>query len=484
MSTSKKLIEAINDAILTSTNGSSSIQEQSLISHLLENRYGKTFFAEKEESCQSEKWTSFVITRWILRFIRIVFMVVLWLVHVVCYIPTNIFKKGGLDKKKIRNLLDIPSSPLINFSVIAAVFIIAIAFIVNTITFAIKDIMFPSLNMRANEQGVLTIDQPCLESHSFFLLRASTFWRSTGINVNKGDKVTFSVSGSMYSDIREMDKAARDNRKLLYPRAGFAPNMDRPTSEDVKYCIYNKFTDRFCTQSQDARFGALLCQVSDEHLPPSDPSRQTGNTIRQITSKANSFTADNSGMLFLTFNDVLLNEDNVFNMLTDNSISTRKMQKDLLDSNFFTYKDSNGKTNTFYKSKITEIISNKDLYTNRSEWKSALCDTVNQFFKKHSPDPTIWFQDNAGEYLVNIRVERDIWKSDLNCSKKLAMSVMREFEHCLRLDSGLHSHRGFWHSKVPIILGIILLYLLIDIIVSYRVQSRQRTEDEKSPSGN
>ena len=512
MSTSKKLIDAINDVILTSTNGSSSIQEQSFISHLLKHRRGKTFFPEEKEPHQSEKRTSFVMTRWILRFIRKVITVAMWVIHIICYLIvsknrsrvrtvwkafqrwiTNVKKAKGwkkrwekvktINKQRVRSLLDVPSSPTINFSVIAAVFIFAIAFIVKTFTFAIKDIMFPPLNMRANEQGVLTINQPCLESHSFFLLNASTFWRSTGINVNKGDKVTFSVSGSMYSDIGEMDKAARDNRKLLYPRAGFAPNMDRPTSEDAKYCIYNKFTDCFCTQSQDARFGALLCQVSDEHLPPSDPSRQTGNTIRQITSKANSFTADNTGMLFLTFNDVLLNEDNVFNMLMDSSVSVSTMRKELLDSDFFTFKKSKYNLNTIIKEQIKTIHEKRaNTYIDFNKYK--LRKTIHLFYATDQTDPTIWFKDNAGEYLVNIHIERSIWKSDLSCPKKLAMSVMRKFEHCLRLDSGLRNHPKFWHSKAPIMLGIILLYLLIDIIVSYRVQSRQRTEDEKSPSDN
>lgn len=467
MSTSKKLIDIINDAILTGTSGSSSIREQSFISHLLANRHGKTFFAGKEEPNQGEKWSSFVMTRWILRFIRIVFMVVLWLIHIVCYIfvPTNLFQK----KEKLHNRLDIPSSPLINFSVIAAVLIIAIAFIVNTITFAVKDIMFPPLNMRANEQGVLTIDQPCLESHSFFLFNASTFWRSTGINVNKGDKVSFSVSGSMYSDIGEMDSAARDNRKLLYPRARFSLNENGQNAEGAQYCIYN---------SNDAQFGTLLCQVSDEHLPPSNPSRQTGNTIRQITSKADSFTADNTGTLFLTFNDVLLNEDIVFNMLIDSSISTKKMQKDLLDSDFFTFKKVNCNLNTTIEKQIKRIHEKRaNTYIDINKYK--LKKTVNLFYAVAQPDPTIWFKDNAGEYLVNIRIERSIWKSDLRFTKKLSMSVMRKLEHCLRLDSGLRDYPSFWQSNVSKMLGIILLYFIIDILVSYLVRSRQ-TDDNTS----
>lgn len=513
MSTSKKLIDAINDVILTSTNGSSSIQEQSFISHLLKHRRGKTFFPEEKEPHQSEKRTSFVMTRWILRFIRRVISVAMWVIHIICYLIvcknrsrvrtvwkafqrwiTNVKKVRGwkkrwekvktIDKQRVRSLLDVPSSPTINFSVIAAVFIFAIAFIVKTFTFAIKDIMFPPLNMRANEQGVLTINQPCLESHSFFLLNASTFWRSTGINVKKGDKITFSVSGSMYSDIGEMDKAASDNRKLLYPRAGFAPNMDRPTSEDAKYCIYNKFTDCFCTQSQDARFGALLCQVSDEHLPPSNPYRQTVNTIRQITSKANSFTADNTGMLFLTFNDVLLNEDNVFNMLMDSSVSVSKMQKELLDSKFFTFKGFDNNTNTTFVVRVKNAMKYLDIYKNDIIQKRLLRKIVYEFFDKHSPDPTIWFKDNAGEYLVNIHIERSIWKSDLCCPKKLAMSVLREFEHCFHPDRKPCHKTGFWHSKAPIMLGIILLYLLIDIIVSYKVSSRQRKSENSTPLEN
>jgi hypothetical protein len=514
MSASKKMIESVKDAILTGTKEDSFIHERSFLSHLLENRRGNSFSPEKKGDCTGREWTSFVVTRWILRFIRKIITGALWIIHIAWYLIvrknrsrvckvweafqrwiTKVKKAKGwkdcwkqvknIDKQQIRSLLDVPSSPTINFCVIAAVFVLAIVFIVNMFTFAIKDIMFPPLNMRTNEQGVLTIDQPCMESHSFFLLNASTFWKSTGINVNKDDKVTFSISGSMYSDIGEMDSAANDNRKLLYPRACFAPNMDRPTSEDAKYCIYNKFTDCFCTQSQDARFGTLLCQVSDEHLPPSDPSRQTGNTIRQITSKTNSFTADNTGMLFLTFNDVLLNEDNVFNMLMDSSVSVSKMRKDLLDSDFFTFKNKNANynLNTTIKKQIKRIYEKKaNTYIDFNKYK--LRKTINLFYTTAQPDPTIWFKDNAGEYLVNIRVERNIRNSNLSPLKKLAMSVLREFEHCLPNDAMPSRCYGFWHSRVPIMLGIILLYFIIDLLVSYLVQSSHRTENESSLSNN
>lgn len=184
-------------------------------------------------------------------------------------------------------------------------------------------------------------------------------------------------------------------------------------------------------------------------------------------------------MLFLTFNDVLLNKANVFSMLMDNSISTRKMQKDLLDSNFFIFD-----TSEYYKEEINKCFDSKNIC--RNDWKPmiSLFKNIYNFFEIAHPDPTIWFKDNAGEYLVNIHIERSIWKSDLSCPKKLAMSVMRKFEHCLRLDSGLRNHPKFWHSKVPIILGIILLYLLIDIIVSYMVSSRQRMSENSTPLEN
>lgn len=456
MSASKKLIDTINDAILTGTNGNSSINEQSFLSHLLTNRSDRTFFSEKPK--QGEKWTSFLMTRWILRFIRWTVMVAIWAIHVVWYliVPKNKSRicttwkaiwswlknvkntKGwqkrwtkvkSIDMQRVRCLLDVQSSPVINFSVIAAVFIFSISFIVKTVTFAIKDYMFPPLNMRANEQGVLTIDQPYLESHSFFLLNASTFWWPTGININKGDKVTFSVSGSMYSDIGEMYRAARDNKKLLYPRARFVPNKNSHDNEGVNYCIYNRLTNCSRIQSKDAWFGTLLCQVSDEHLPPLNSSRQQQKAIVQITSKTNSFKAKKEGMLFLTFNDVLLTRETVNNLLEDQYVDAKTMQKDLRDSKFF--------------------------------------DTA-------QPDSTIWFKDNAGEYLVNIRVERNIRKSNLSCSKKIANSILREFEHWQR--------RGFLKSKVPIMLGIIIIYFLIDIIVSYRVRSRQA--DNNTPLEN
>lgn len=481
MSTTNTLIQAIKNAILTGTGGDVSIQERSFLSHLLENKRGGFFFSEKKEK-QQEQQSSFVVTRWISCMGKKIMMGIMWVIHVLWYLIVsdnrsrrvrdiwsaswgwlkNVATTKGwknrkarakdIDRGKVRKLLNVRSSPAINMAVIALVCVLGICLIVYVSIFAIKDVMFPQLNMKANESGVITIEQPYLESHSFFLLNASTYWHSTGINVIKGDRVSFSVSGSMYSDIGDMSNAARDDRKPKYDRSCFNTIKDPKSTEGVEYCLYNK---------EDALFGTLLCKVAEEHLLPQDTS---GSTIIQITNENTGFAVNDTGVLCLTFNDILLTQEMVNRMLLDSSGAARKMQEDLLGSKFFTYITPDGSRNESYKDRIKQIVD--EINNGDSAKIITLRNTIRNFYNIAHPDSTIWFKDNLGEYLVNIRVERNIWKSDLNFIKKCFFSILREFNHCL-LRIG-YCKTFFW------ILVFILLCIFIDIVVSCMVSRRNK----------
>ena len=488
MSPSKSLIKAITDAVVTSTAGNVLLNERSFLSYLLEKRRGKPIFQNNTNWNESiRKSGSFIITKWILHIIGIVVRLIVWTIHVLFYLifHRNRFEKvkylfccfwrwllkrnTGEDLKKnncgsIKDLLNIHSSPAINLLVIVFFLVVGIVLIVNTATFAINEIMFPQTNLRANNQGVITISQPCMESHSFFLLNSSTFWESTGIPVGEGDKVSFSISGSMYSDVGEMFDAAKKNDPLIYHRSLFDNTYRVRDTVGVEYCIYN----------QSGRcFGTLLCQVNQEHeLPLLSQDQVSGSNkdrIIQITQNNNCFVPKESGILYVSFNDILLTRENVVKILTDTNLSMKRIKDDLLDSKYFTFtsvKSGSVDTNTEYKESLSRFV---EVYSARSDSivKNEIDNTVNQFYDSCSVDSAIWFKDNLGECLVNVRIEKDIRKSDMCFFKKIIMLILREFEHCQRPDC------GFWHSHVPIILLFIIIYFVIDIVLSYLIRIRK-----------
>ena len=186
----KSLMKTINDAIQNSVGGNVSLNEKDLLSHLLEYRRGESFFTEvRKEGEQSKKRETFIITRWLIRLISKLLTWILWLFNVVCYIVVLLFRGVSLRQLREKSWRNIECSPVINLVTIMIILVMGVVFLVNMITVGVKDIMFAPVNMRVNNQGVITLEQPCLESHSFFLMNSSTFWWPTDIPVSKEDSV-------------------------------------------------------------------------------------------------------------------------------------------------------------------------------------------------------------------------------------------------------------------------------------------------------
>lgn len=422
MSQYKSLIKAITDAIQTSVGGNVNLNERTFLSHLLEARRGESFFTEeKNEGEQSKKPETFVITRWLIRLISKLLMCLLWLFNVVSY-PFFLLFNGIIPRHfRVKSLLKIKCSLAINLAAVVIVLVLGIVFIVNMITVGVKDIMFAPVNMRVNSQGVITLEQPCLESHSFFLMNASTFWWPTDISVSKGDKVTISVSGSMYSDIGEVCSAANGNRHLRYNRVFFAQKsksnslFDRIDNIGTSVCI-----------TPDARFGALLCQITNEYQSPTKMSKAQ---IEKIGFEENHFDVDQSGVLYITFNDVFLTRETMDKLRDASDLSTVVMKEELEKTGYFEDYDSG------------------------------------QLKARHEE---IWFNDNVGEYLVNIRVKKDIRHSNIPFYKKPIFIIYR----------GIEEHTIiYW---IYWIVGAILLYFIMDCLVSYLLQRRRRLRQDGS----
>jgi hypothetical protein len=286
------------------------------------------------------------------------------------------------------------------------------------ITVGMKDIMFAPVNMRVNSQGVITLEQPCLESHSFFLMNASTFWWPTDISVSERDSVIISISGSMYSDIGEVCSASTDNRYLRFSRRFFA-------KKNKKESLFDSIGTSVCI-NPDACFGTLLCQISNEHQAPTRTSKAQ---IQKIGHKENHFVVEQPGVLYITFNDVFLTKKIVEQIRDSADLSTVVMKEDLEKTGYFKNYDSN------------------QLEAGYEE---------------------IWFNDNVGEYLVNIRVKKDIRHSNIPIYKKPFFIIYRRIEEHTIV---------YW---IVWIVSAILLFIFMDCLVSYLLQRRRRLKQDCS----
>lgn len=411
----KSLIKAITDAIETGIGGNVSLKEKTLISHLLERGRGKSFFRlEKDDGKPSEGHGMFVITKWLVRLISMPLTLLLFFLNFVCYL----FRKESYRNLHVKNLLNIRCSPVISLFVIVIILVAGIVVLVNVITVGVRDIMFAPVNMRTNNQGVITLEQPCLESHSFFLLNASTFWWPTDISVSKDDFVTVTVSGSMYSDIGEVCSAADSNRCLRYNRMFFGPKQKGDLSLDI-----DSIGTTVCVKP-DACFGRLLCEISNEHQDPTK-THEPQIEIIKYKRKDNGFKVNMPGVLYFTFNDVFLSKEIVDTLRKPVDKKTVVMKEELEETHYF---------NTF------------DTQLSRGRLEKGLSE--------------IWFNDNVGEYLVNIHIKKYIPNSNIAWYKKPIFIIYR----------GIGCARKYWIW----IVCFTLLYILLDISVSIILQRLNR----------
>lgn len=406
------LISAIKDAIFTETPSDVAINERSFISLMLDYKGQGEHLSGKDFRFHSYKGKTLIITRHVLHVLQIIVLGLIWLVYEIY----NILHKLITGKWRGMN-----TSAGINMIIVSIVVISTIIMLSYMLTFLIKDVVFAPNNARINAQGVVTVDQPCLETQSFFLLNAASFWTSTDISVTKGDKVYITASGSMYSDIGDMYNAAKNNIEPKYPRSIFsATTSNKKDTKDVKYCIYGRYSGDYKKSEDLPRFGSLLYQIHPyHHKEPlyfnDDKNEEVVKQMNFTKDREYCFEAKKSGILYLTFNDILLDED-MFNRIKQDGISDKTVE---------VWKDLEKTNNTEYDS-----IRNDKL----------------------------WFQDNIGEVLVNVRIEKNIWSSDLSWYRKPVVAFYRRINHWATKDMK--------DSGLLLFIVIVISYLVVDGIVS------------------
>lgn len=433
------LISAIYDAIFTETPSDVSVTERSFVSVMLDANNQKEAFGKDDFHFRLSKGKSLVLTRFLLQLVNKCILGVIWLIYGIYDVIHRMITGRWRGMK---------SSSGINLVIGSMILVITIMALLYILAFLTKEVVLSPNNARINDKGVITVDQPCLETHSFFLLNAANFWTSTGIQINKGDRVYITASGSMYSDISDMYKAAIENKTLKYARSilGSYKTVENDTV-GVQYCIYGRYDmDGYydcgffklpkCLRKHP-RFGSLLYQIGSPHkgfIPYNDANNP--RDIQQINlDRSNNefvFDAQKSGVLYLTFNDILL-DSKIFNKI-------HKDRDAILQNSLKTRKDT----------AALEIC--RDL-------ERVHIDSV-----KDIEDEQIWFKDNLGEVLVNVRIEKSIRRSDLPWYKKPVVRIYRHLNHLFT--------RGVFGSAAWINILAVIAWLVFDIIFS---NSNKRT---------
>lgn len=344
------IIENIKYGIASSNNGRVEVKDNSFLLNLLQDDLtaqdkSKSFVVSKPwRNCNKDR---FPITGLILRMF-------LYIVEVVISIVYSFTRKLRCLLLGKSNDKDLSLSPRFNFILFVGTIIFYVVAIVYIFVFFGKSILLFNPDCYVNEQGAVTIPQPCGTEHYIYLLNAAECWANTGIKVLAGDEVKVSASGSFYSKISQMRKCAEDNRTLPYSRIIVSSKLD---NDSDSLCMY---------KGKNAKFGSLLIQIKEDSEDPLYDSKDNNETVRiqQLTKDDdNGFDiihVKSSGVLNFAVNDINITPSILHRM---NDV---KLQKKL-------------ETDVYRLEEKTFDFKQRDM----------------------------WFSDNVGEILLSITVTRN-----------------------------------------------------------------------------
>ena len=289
------------------------------------------------------------------------------------------------------------NSARVNFVMFFCSIVLAIVLLVSTFFFFFNSVLLLDSNQLINDYGTIHMEQPCGIESCVYLYNTAQPWTNTGINIVKGDEVRISASGAFYGRVFDLVNSANKNDPSVKDSSQSLriPNL-------VELCMYNK---------KDAVFGSLLYQIKKDNETIIYDSRDDNDDNPHIIqdnherSESFSFTARHSGELYVSINDIYLS-DKVLVLLRDMPKKNIEQHLEIEKINDTTKIKSDSLFNIGLnwvkerkpKNKLDTIVEYKlaKLY--------ALVHSDSLFHK-------YWFDDNLGEILLNITVNRNVISS-------------------------------------------------------------------------
>ena len=291
------------------------------------------------------------------------------------------------------------------------------------------------------------MEQPCGIESCVYLYNTAQPWTNTGINIVKGDEVRISASGAFYGRVFDLVNSANKNDTLPF-------SFINPSVIDTSQSLYDTNVVSLCMYNKkDAVFGSLLYQIKKDNETIIYDSRDDNDDNPHIIqdnherSESFSFTARHSGELYVSINDIYLS-DKVLVLLRDmpkknieqhleieKINDTTKIKSDSLFNiglNWIKERKPKNKLDTIVEYKLAKLY--------------ALVHS-DSLFRKY------WFDDNLGEILLNITVNRNVISSS-NVGGSFMSHAYR------RIDK-------FFDKKWEEILFHVSIFLLIIVFLLY-----------------
>ncbi|HIZ26426.1 hypothetical protein [Barnesiella sp. An55] len=308
------------------------------------------------------------------------------------------------------------TSARLNAIIFISMIIVYIVLIVSMLAFLINNVLLFPPNSDINSRGAITMNQPCGREHTVYLFNTAICWANTGVELLEGDIVEITTSGSFYGRITDLNDKNRDNARLNFNWNNTAYPAKTETFDSL--CIYKE---------ADAQFGSLLCHIHSESAGNAYDSDSCKAIIQLASGQKNSFTAHQPGYLYVTVNDIYLTDAVLKKIMASNTL-----KRELLPY---------GKENFL-----------------QTAWQN----------------PTLWFNDNLGEILLNISITRNVIKSDgSTVSPGIYSRLYRLVEQEANND----------HKWIHLAIALVALTLLLsaDYAIGRMIQ-RKRKHTSSTPS--
>ena len=189
---------------------------------------------------------------------------------------------------------------------------------ITVITLSIKR-LYPYSDITTNGLGATTIKSEKNEV-SYWLFNTAILWANSGITVDKGDIITIRTSGKSHTAIHHLYDAAKNNISKRNDWVGGEGEPDIAANE-------SDYIRRRFRIFPDMPSGALLMQVVEKDNLIDNPDDGNPDNFYFIGKERQHIYINNSGTLYFTINDIVLNTHTIANMMWESI--RRKYKKDI-----------------------------------------------------------------------------------------------------------------------------------------------------------
>lgn len=288
---------------------------------------------------------------------------------------------------------------------------------ITVITLSIKR-LYPYSDITTNGLGATTIKSEKNEV-SYWLFNTAILWANSGITVDKGDIITIRTSGKSHTAIHHLYDAAKNNISKRNDWVGGEGEPDIAANE-------SDYIRRRFRIFPDMPSGALLMQVVEKDNLIDNPDDGNPDNFYFIGKERQHIYINNSGTLYFTINDIVLNTHTIANMMWESI--RRKYKKDIsiraLVDGFLI--EHNMPTDVFSVDKELHLVKNDP-----DEWKKNIKILFDEVFKNEVIETNVKYENLNQHFDLLIQELDSLQKLKLDSVKR--DSILDSIQHLYRL---------------------------------------------------